>query len=290
MDVFEFNDYKECVNAWINSQPRRGHGQLRKISLYLNINSVVMSQVFRGDRDLTLEQALGVTKFMRLSELERDYFILLVQKNRALNHELKAIFEKQLESLRDSSQALKNRVKHQKLTDEEKATFYSQWYYSAVRLGISIPRLGSARSIADYLGLERSLVAQVIEFLLKHELIIGKKGGFTIGPQITHIGHDSPFVSRHHTNWRVKGLQAMESITDNDLFYTGPMVLSENCAKEIRKNLVELIEKSTKKIEVSDSEVLRCLNIDWFSVRNSPHPSFSPENPKSPSPPHREKR
>ena len=80
MNVFEYKNYKHCVNSWISLQPKAGHGQLRQLALHLGVNSVVMSQVFRGDRDLTPEQALGVTQFMGLSELERDYFFLLVQK------------------------------------------------------------------------------------------------------------------------------------------------------------------------------------------------------------------
>ncbi len=266
MVVFDYHDYKQCVNDWINSQPKGGHGQLRQLALYLEINSVVMSQVFRGDRDLTLEQALGVTKFMGLSELERDFFLLLVQKSRAGNHELKSVLEKQLDTLRTTAQALKNRVKHQKFTDEDKATFYSQWYYSAVRLGVSIPSLGTVSAIADHLKLDRPLIARVVEFLLKYKLIVEEKGGLDMGPQVTHVGHDSPFVNRHHTNWRLKSLQAMENIGDLDLFYTGPMALSEEATKEIRKMLVDLVEKSTKKAANSDSEVLRCLNIDWFGV------------------------
>lgn len=266
MVVFEYHEYKKCVNDWIGSQPHGGHGQLRKLALYLEINSVVMSQVFRGHRDLTLEQALGVTKFMGHSELERDYFLLLVQKNRAGSYELKSVFEKQLDTLRVTAQSLKNRVKHQKFSDEDKATFYSQWYYSAVRLGISIPSLGTVSAIADHLKLDRPLIAKVVEFLLRHKLIVQDQVGMKMGPQVTHVGHDSPFVNRHHTNWRLKSLQAMENITDLDLYYTGPMALSENAANEIRKLLVDLVEKSTKKAANSDSEVLRCLNIDWFGV------------------------
>lgn len=266
MVIFEYHEYKKFVNDWIGLQAHGGHGQLRQLALYLEINSVVMSQVFRGDRDLTLEQALGVTKFMGLSELERDYFLLLVQKSRAGSHELKSVFEKQLDALRITAQSLKNRVKHQKFTDEDKATFYSQWYYSAVRLGVSIPNLSTVSDIADYLKIDRSLIAKVIEFLLKHKLIVQEQGRLNMGPQVTHVGHDSPFVNRHHTNWRLKSLQAMENITDLDLYYTGPMALSKEATKEIRKLLVEFVEKSTKKAASSDSEILRCLNIDWFGV------------------------
>jgi hypothetical protein len=110
------------------------------------------------------------------------------------------------------------------------------------------------------------LVANVIRFLLEHKLIVQKGGLFDFGPQVTHVGHDSPFVNRHHANWRLKGLQAMDTTTSKDLLYTGPMALSEEAAAAIRKLLVELIEKTTKLAADSESETLRCLNIDWFSV------------------------
>jgi uncharacterized protein (TIGR02147 family) len=266
MSIFECEDYKKCVNEWIEVQPRKGHGQLRQMAQHLRINSVVMSQVFRGSRHLTLEQALGVTNFMGLSEMERDYFLLLVQKARAGTHELKKVIEKQLEQMSQAAQTLKNRVKHQEFTDEDRATFYSQWYYSAIRLGVSIPKMGSVSAIADYLNLDRALVSRVFEFLLKHKLIVEKKNGLEMGPQVTHVGHDSPFVNRHHTNWRLKGLQAMEKSHVENLFYTGPMALSFGAAKQIRRDLIELIEQATKVASKSDSETLKCLTIDWFNV------------------------
>lgn len=234
--------------------------------MHLEVNSVVMSQVFRGDRNLTLEQALAVTKFIGLTDLERDYFLLLVQRARASHHELAKVFSRQLDDLRGRASALKNRVKHQKFTDEDCATFYSHWYYSAIRLGISIPELSSTSMIAAHLKLERSMVAKVIEFLLGNKLVVEKNGRFELGPQVTHIGHDSPFVGRHHANWRLKALQAMDKKADSQLFYTGPMALSSEAAQSIRKRVIELIEKSTKTAAASNSEVLRCLNIDWFEV------------------------
>ncbi len=266
MNIFDYHDYKDCINDWIEEQPKGGHGQLRQLALHLEINSVVVSQIFRGDRELTLEQALGVSRFVGFTESERDYFLLLVQKARAGTHELKKVIEKQLSDLSSAAQALKNRVRHQKITDEDRATFYSQWYYSAVRLGVSIPELKTVSAIADHLNLDRLVVAQVVEFLLKHKLIVGAEGSFDLGPRVTHIGHDSPFVSRHHMNWRIKGLQAIENRQNQDLFYSGPMALSENAVDGIRKKLLKLVEEATRLAADSDSEVLRCLNIDWFGV------------------------
>lgn len=271
MNVFEHNDYKACINQWIREQKRGGHGQLRQMALYLRVNSVVMSQIFRGQRDLNMEQALGVAKYVGLTEMERDFFLLLVQRARAGTHDLKQVFEQQIEALRLAAQALKNRVKYQKFADEERATFYSHWYYSAIRLGVSIPRLSSLSAIADHLNLDRNLVAGVVEFLLKNKLILQKGDHFELGPQVTHVGHDSPFVKRHHANWRLKALQTMENSTgpSSSLHYTGPMALSEEAAAKIRKLLIELVEKSTRLASQSSSETLSCLCIDWFQVSNS---------------------
>lgn len=266
MSIFECEDYKRCVNDWILEQPNSGHGQLRRIAMHLGINSVVMSQVFRGDRHLTLEQALAVTKFIGLTDIESDYFLLLVQRARTSHYELVEIFSRQLEDLRSRAGALKSRVKHQKFTDEDCATFYSHWYYSAIRLGVSIPQLSSISAIAKHLNLDRPMVAKAIEFLLSNKLLVEKNGRLDLGPQVTHIGHDSPFVGRHHANWRLKGLQAMDQKSASQLFYSGPMALSEDATKTIRKNLIELVEKCTRTAAASDSEVLRCLNIDWFEV------------------------
>lgn len=268
MNVFEYQSYKICINDWILTQPSNGHGQLRKISQHLNVNSVVMSQIFRGERDLNLEQALEVCQFVGFTDLERDYFLLLVQKARAGTEKLKKVLEQQIKTLAESAQSLKNRIKHQKFTEENKAVFYSHWYYSAIRLGASIPKLGSVSALANYLDLDRALVSRIIDFLLKNKLIVTHKNGFDMGPSVTHTGHDSPYVNRHHVNWRLQALKSMESTNDNNLFYTGPMVLSDSLAKEIRKTLIDLIDKTTKKVGPSASESLKCLNIDWFSVGN----------------------
>ncbi len=84
------------------------------------------------------------------------------------------------------------------------------------------------------------------------------------GPHRTHIGKDSPFVVKHHQNWRIKGFQSMELRRDEDLFYTEPMALSREAAEKVRLMLPGIIEEILAIIGPSESEEVRCLNIDWF--------------------------
>jgi hypothetical protein len=52
---------------------------------------------------------------------------------------------------------------------------------------------------------------------------------------------------------------------DKNLFYTGPISLSQMVADRIRQEeLLVFIEKITKIVVSSPSEFVRCFNLDWF--------------------------
>ncbi len=55
---------------------------------------------------------------------------------------------------------------------------------------------------------------------------------------------------------------------ESDLFYIVPRALSKDAAEKIRKSIIDLIQNATKEVSESDSEALRCLNIDWLKLKN----------------------
>ncbi len=89
-----------------------------------------------------------------------------------------------------------------------------------------------------------------------------------MGPKVTHIDNHTPFVIRHHNNWRIKALQSLDSKSDENLHYTGPMALSKKAATEVREKIIQLIKEATKSAAKSNSETLQCLTIDWFNFNN----------------------
>lgn len=265
MNLYTYNHYKKFVNDWIEKQPKKGYGQLKKIASHLEINSVVTSQIFRGERDLSPEQALKLANYIGLSDNERDCFLLLLQRERAGTTDLKDHYTRQIEAHRKSAKVLKNSIKHHEYSDEDRATFYSHWHYSAIRLCSSIPEIKTVSDISTLLKLDRMTVSKVIDFLIKNRLVIQKPEGLVMGPSVTHVGNDSVFVNRHHLNWRLKALHAIDASSPDNLFYTGPMALSSEAANHIRNSLIQLIQSATREASGSQSEVLHCLNIDWFN-------------------------
>jgi len=265
MTIFDYKNYKEFVNKRIQEMPKGGRGQYRRMANFLSVNSVAISQIFNGDRDLSIEQACELAEFFGLSEIESQYFISLVEKERAGTSKLKVVIQKRLDEILEKSQDLKQRLKQDKqLTEETKAIFYSNWYYSGIRLLSSVEGYGSPDALSAYFNLPLSTVNRVLEFLVQTGLCVVDGDSYKMGPRSTHLEASSPLVTRHHMNWRVKGMEKMGNISADELFLSLPSSLSESAMKEIRKELVKTIERSTEIIDGSGETQLACLNIDFF--------------------------
>lgn len=269
MKIYELSDYKAYINRRIEEMPKRGRGQFRKLAETLGVNSVVISQIFKGTRELSLEQANTMAAYFGMTELEKEYFFLLVQKGRTSNHELIKYFNEKLEKIRIEAQDLKNIVTSERLSEETQSLFYSNWYYSAIRLSTLLKGFENPDKIANNLNLPITVVQKVISFLLQNELIIEEKGKLKIGPQRTHVEASSPFVNRHHINWRLKGIEHMDNLNPDELFYTSPMTLSKDAMKEIKKGLLDFIAEKSALVKDAKDEQIACLNIDFFELHDS---------------------
>ncbi len=267
MKVFEFKDYKEFLNQWIQEQARGGHGQIRKMATHLRVSTSLLSQVLKSDKHLSLETAAELTDYLGLNEKESEYFLLMIEHQRAGAFKLKKILEKQLNRAQQQASQLENRLqKDRPLTDEEKMQFYSSWLYSATRILSALPDVNNAKAVSERLNIPLTIANGIVQFLLEKNLCTIKAHKLTYGAYRTHVGKDSPFVVKHHQNWRLRGFQNMELRRDEDLFFTQPMALSFAAAEKIRLMLPGIIEQIHSITGPSESETARCLNIDWFDI------------------------
>lgn len=267
MKIYDYIDYKKFVNDWIMTQPSEGRGLFRKIASYLNVHSTLVSHIFKGQKDLSLEQGFQLSKFLELNKNETEYFLLQLNWARAGSISLKDHYRSQLEEKQEAALDLKNRIKKNVVfTEEEQGRFYSNWYFSAVRLATDLPGINTSEKIAKHLKLSESLVIKVLNFLTDTGLCIKKNDKYHIGPGMTHIEALSPFVLSHHKNWRLKALERHHDLSSTEVAFTFPVTISEADSKLLKKRIVDFIEETQKLVTKSPSEELRCLNIDWVKI------------------------
>ena len=265
MSIYEFTDYVDFINEYLEGKPNQGHGILSRWAKKLGVSTTLISQILKRKKSLSLELADGLAKQMELEQKEIDYFFLLVGLSRAGTTSLQQHFKLKVREVQEASRLLKNRIQNvQELSSEIKTRYYSSWIYSGVRNLAVCEGVETLEELAKLLGLSRDRLPEIVAFLLQSSLLIENKRGWGSGVTNTYLSSDSPLIAKHHQNWRLKAMQKMELAASEDLFYTSPMSLSESVAKELRKNLVESIEALQAKAGPSPSETIRCLSVDWF--------------------------
>jgi uncharacterized protein (TIGR02147 family) len=266
MWIADFDDYKAFLKGLIATYPKKGRGLSRRLAEHLNVAPVVVSQILARDRHFTPDQAPKVAAFFGLDERATEYFIYLVCRDRADGKELKAFYGEKLARLRADAQKIKHHVQgRDALSETAKGVFYSNWYYSGVRILSSIDGFQTTERIAEYFGLSRSKVGEIIAFLVETGLCVQDEGGRIVrGPKSTHVDDKSPFVNNPRRNWRDTAREKFGSPGTEDLFYSSPVALSKKDAELFRKELLKLIKDFSKQVADSPEETTMCLNIDWF--------------------------
>ncbi len=266
MHLFQYLDSLEFLAAYIKSQPRAGHGQMRRIAEHLKLSSSTVSLMMKGERQLSEEQGLDLAQFLGLNARETEYFILLIRHSKAGSDSLKRYLMTQIRDLQHQDRDLARKLPQDaKLSPATQAVYYSDWSYAAARVAIALPGVSSSRDIAERLSISKSKAKEVCDFLIKNGLLLAKKDGLKNGPIRLHLEAQSPWIKARQLQWRLKGFGKMEEFHDENLFYTAPMSLSKKAAAAIRAKLTQLIQEVGAEVTSSEPTELFCLNMDWFA-------------------------
>lgn len=265
MKIFEFDDYREFVTKSVRSLPKSGRGEFLRIAKQIGVHTSTLSQVLSGIKHFTLDQACLLAEYFGMNDLETQYLLLLVEIDRAGTEKLRLTLKKQMDRLKQESEDLSSVIPGKRaLSEIEKAVFYSNWYYPGIWALTSIPGYQSPDAISKYFRLPKLLVNQVISFLVSTGLCIEEEGRLKPGTTYVHLEADSPFISRHHSMWRQKGIERHPNLSESEIRYSSPMSISEDDAKRIRQLIVDWIEQANKIRDASPCEALYCFNVDWF--------------------------
>lgn len=262
--IFQYLRYQDYLKYRFEEQ---GRGMAKRLSEYLGVSSVAVSQVLNCQRDLSQENAYKASEFLGLTTFEKKYFMLMVDFSKAGTVELKNYFEQELLLMQKESEKIKNRYRDKnELSDEDKALFYSDKIYSAIRMGTSLDSINSLSDIANYFQLPEEKVKDILEFLLTNELCIEENKKIQRGTKSTFIPASSPYIKNHHRNWRLHSIERASILEEDELMYTAPMSLSHKDFKKIRGILLRTIQEAVEILGPSEDETLACLNIDFIKI------------------------
>ncbi|HWU44875.1 MAG TPA: TIGR02147 family protein [Bdellovibrio sp.] len=265
--IFEFHNYRKYLSDWIEAARKEKRSNLTQLAKVAQVHTTYLSQVLSGQKDLNLEQASLIADDLQLTSLEKEYFFTLIQLERAGNQNLKRYLQEKKTDLEKQKNNLAKRFeKFKQLSDEEKSQFYSTWIYVAIFVSTDISGGQTLEQVADRFRLSRQEADDILSFLCRTGLCQLHNGKYKLGENHIHVSSDSPFVYKHHTNWRIKSLSQMERKNLTNLFFTSPMSVSEQDYKLVREKANLFIQEVVRIAKDSKSEGVVCLNLDFFKV------------------------
>lgn len=268
MWILDFNDYKQFLSAFMARLPKKGYGQSIALAKRLNVQQSVISAILKRDRHLTPEQGLETASFFGFDKATAKYFVLMIQHSRADSKALKVHLQEQLDEIRQKQMEIANAVPEEvrEISEADKGVYYSNWYYSAARVALFIPKFRNIDALAEALELDRADTAKVLDFLINTKVIKNENGTLVPTSIGTSVTKSSEFSNNHLRNWRDKGRERLPFRRDDESFITLPMSISKEDQEWFHGEIRKLMEALVNRLETSKPEVMRCLNLDWFEV------------------------
>lgn len=266
-NTFEYNNYKHYVRDWIASRPNGGRGEKSKIAERARCHLAYISQILTGNSHFSLEQAESLNELFEHGEEEAAFFLLLVEYGRAGTPTLRKHFERQIQKVLNQRLQLKNRFTDKKaLAVDKQAIYYSHWAYCVVHMAVLNPAMRTPGAIAKHFDLSLTKAIEILDFLTSVGLVKKEGGNFLPGDVRIHLDHDSPMISKHHTNWRMQAIKSLERETTQELHYSGVISLSHEDLPRVREEMVKALEKIRAIVKGSKDETVYCYALDLFGL------------------------
>lgn len=266
-DVFEFRNYKAYLKHWITHKPGKGRGVQTQMATHLGCQSGYVSQVLNTRANFSLEQSEALNQYLGHTYEEGHFFLLLVELERSGTPALHKRFQNEIDKILNQRLILKDRVDIKKSLDPvDQATYYSSWYFAAIHVAVSVPGLSTRETLMHHFGLSTQTVGEALQFLTSVGLLEKTGDQYTQGVTRLFLGKDSPMIKKHHTNWRIRAIHALDQGIDKNLHFSTIVSLSANDLLLIKEKLVKSIEECRSIIRDSKEEKICCLSLDLFDL------------------------
>lgn len=175
MDIFERDRYVDILKlmAEKNSGVR---GYNSRLSEAASCHSSHLSHVLCERAHLTPDQALAIADFWELPELQSDYFLCLVEWERAGTERLRIKVKRRMDEIRRDAErfhgrsAARDDKERIELSLVDATTYCSHWYYCIVHCLLEIPRFRTVQSLSSHLNLPLHVTESTLKSLERMEL------------------------------------------------------------------------------------------------------------------------
>jgi uncharacterized protein (TIGR02147 family) len=268
-EIYSFTDYRAFLRQTIAAaaESERSWGGITRWATSAGFQRSHGSRVLSGDKDLSAEQALATAEFLKLNEIETDYFLLMVDFAKAGTKPLKDRLQRKLKAIKKEKDSLAAKIHQPHIESRyEESLYYSAWYWSAIHILTSVPGFSTPAKIAAKLRLPLPLVEMTLTQLGEQKLIKKQNGHWSFSSSSIHLPKNSAMISVHHNNWRQRAIADAQDFQSEALHYTVVQSISAADQEKFQAKLVRVIEEFQRLAIPSQPEELVSFCCDFFKL------------------------
>lgn len=264
--LFLYSDYKQILDLYLRQ--RHSRGALSRAAEALNCQRSYLSRIMNGNLHLTPDQAYMLAQFWKLKPLEQDYFLCLVDYDRAASRSYRDHIKHKINELKKRNDSLSERMQRPQppvITSQE-AIYFSTWQWSAIHFVASIPQYQTIASLSEKLAIPKESLKIFLERLKEIGLVQNQGSRWEFAKGEFHISKDSPFVIQHHQNWRSKAVMDAQVYQRNNIHYTNIQTASRKDIAALKTMMLEFISESKNLLDPSPPEDCVVFLCDIFEI------------------------
>ena len=262
--MYAVENYRQYLEAYIGPPGTRS-GLRVDLARALQCHPSQITLVLQGKSELSLEQAELLNEYLGHSEADADYFLDLVQLERAGTEALRKRIRARLSARLRAVRKVENRVtKNERIAARDKEIYYSDPLYCVLHVLTSLPQLSGVSDYARALRLPEEAIRNALRFLCSIGLVSQSGRAFRMVPKHVHLPDGAAQIVHHHRNLRAWCSSGLPRRTESDLHYSLCFSASDSDIVRIRSELLAVFAQLTATIERSPEERLAILNLDLF--------------------------
>jgi hypothetical protein len=270
-DLFAAKNYRSYLKDWIAERPGKGRGQISILAKASRCAPAYFSRVLLDKAELSQEQAYAIQGVLGHSVEEIQFFILLLDRDRAGDGQWRAFCESRIAAACAARADLKQRFSDaESLSREAQSVYYSSAHYAALHACISVPKYQTVSALETLLKLPQERILEVLHFLVQTGLAVEEKGCWRVGKNRLHLGRDSTLIRQHHGNWRLEALKSLDRGRGaqglDDLHYSSVVSVSHEDALKLKEHWIRALEEFNQTVAPSPEETVKALVIDFFAL------------------------
>lgn len=259
--------YKQFVNQMLEN-PLYGRGAKTRLANHLGVQGSFISLVLSGPQDFSTDHSIKIAEFLKLSAPETEYFMTLVQRDRAGTPKLKQYYQALIDRMLKEEAQIKSHVQAKQLeaNEQDLSLYYGAWFHVAVHMAIHNTKLRTVSALVAYTKLSESQVRESIDLLVRLGFAQFDKDKVVPIDRTFHLSKRSLALRSHHTNWRGQAVQSLDDNQPDALHYSLVLNVDAETAIKMRELLLDSIKRTHILIEKAKIENVYSICLDLFKV------------------------